>query len=294
MTISKMMWVCSVVFCAFIASCGCTDHVDFIDEGKRLDVVESGKTENPNSFDKAAGTLRLVQYNVGVFSKQMANSTAMIAAMMDELKADVISVNETDSCNTRHNAYQVKLFAEALGKQWKFRYGSTMKYRGGSYGNGVVTKDDITDSYNIALPYIEGVTEPRAAIVVETAGYVFVSTHLDHTNTETCLEEASRLSEALVERYGDSDKPVFVAGDFNSVPSSSILARFKENFTILSTTLNTSNAINPSKCIDYIIKLNNKASVTVKKTDVPLIFKTGDVKTASDHLPVYVDVIIKK
>ena len=52
-------------------------------------------------------TLKIVHYNVGVFSKEIENSIPMIAGMMKELDADVISLNELDSCNLRHDTYQL-------------------------------------------------------------------------------------------------------------------------------------------------------------------------------------------
>ena len=59
-------------------------------------------------------TLKIVHYNVGVFSKEIENSIPMIAGMMKELDADVISLNELDSCNLRHDTYQLRDFAAHL------------------------------------------------------------------------------------------------------------------------------------------------------------------------------------
>ena len=47
------------------------------------------------------------------------------------------------------------------------------------------------------------------------------------------------------------------------------------------------------KCIDFIFALNNKAKYEVLGSDVPMVFKYGDVSKASDHLPIYVDVRLK-
>lgn len=54
---------------------------------------------------KSQKALRVVQYDVGAFSKEIENSIPMISDMMKELGADVISLNELDSCNRRHENY---------------------------------------------------------------------------------------------------------------------------------------------------------------------------------------------
>lgn len=54
---------------------------------------------------KSQKALRVVQYNVGAFAKEIENSIPMISDMMKELGADVISLNELDSCNRRHENY---------------------------------------------------------------------------------------------------------------------------------------------------------------------------------------------
>ena len=46
----------------------------------------------------------------------------------------------------------------------------------------------------------------------------------------------------------------------------------------------------PRACIDFILALRNKAKFKFVGSDVPTVFKNGDVTIASDHLPVYVDV----
>ena len=63
------------------------------------------------AYPKKKGSLRIVQYNIGAFSKEIENSIPMVAAMMKELHADAISLNELDSCNARHTNNQVADFA---------------------------------------------------------------------------------------------------------------------------------------------------------------------------------------
>lgn len=250
-----------------------------------------GKTARPATsevYKKADGVTRLVQYNVGAFSKEIENSIPMIAAMMKELGADAVSVNELDSCNARHSNHQLADFAEALGG-WNFRYSRAMPYRGGAYGIGIAVPEDVLDSFTISLPQGEG-SEPRTCCVVETKDYVFASTHLDYRSEPAMLEQARVINATLKEKYGSVKKPVFLCGDMNSTPESAVLAELAKEWDVLSSAEPTIPADNPASCIDFILALRNGVKCTVVATAVPTVFKDGDVTVASDHLPVFVDV----
>lgn len=253
-----------------------------------------GKQVRPSyseTYTKDAGVTRLVQYNVGAFSKEIDNSIPMIAAMMKEIGADVVSVNELDSCNTRHTNYQLADFADEMGG-WNYRFSRAMPYRGGAYGIGVTVPDEILDSFTINLPKGDG-SEPRACCVVETKEYVFASTHLDYRSEPAMLEQAALINRVMKEKYGSAGKPVFLSGDMNSTPESAVLAELSKEWDVLSCANPTISAKNPRKCIDFILALKNGARYKVKGSEVMTEFKNGDVTVASDHLPVYVDVLLK-
>ena len=250
-----------------------------------------GKQTRPSyseAYKKEAGVIRLVQYNVGAFSKETDNSIPMIAAMMKEVGADVVSVNELDSCNTRHSNDQLADFAKEMGG-WNYRFSRAMPYRGGAYGIGVAVPDEILDSFTINLLQGDG-SEPRACCVVETKEYVFASTHLDYRSEPAMLEQAALINSVMKEKYGSAGKPVFLSGDLNSTPESAVLAELSKEWDVLSCTNPTISAKNPRKCIDFILALKNGAKYNVKGSEVMTEFKDGDVVVASDHLPVFVDV----
>ena len=243
--------------------------------------------------------VRLMTYNVGAFSKELDDSAPMIARMIMELDAEIVAINELDSCNQRHDINQVQHLADELNavaagakpkEIWHGRFGRAMAYVGGAYGCGVVTKARIVDGFHIPLPKSDG-DEPRVCVVVETRDYVFASCHLDYKGDESRLEQARVLTEALQARYGKSRKPVFLAGDFNDEPGSAVIRQMSRDWTLLSPLEYTSSARHPEACIDYIWVLHNGAAVAVTGGAVPTAFVTGDVTIASDHLPVYVDVI---
>ena len=242
--------------------------------------------------DKASRALRIVAYNVGVFSKYTGDSTPDIADMMIELGADAIAVCEQDSCNRRHNTFQTQDFAEQLGPEWDYRFGSAMQWNGGSYGTGAVTSRKIIRSSVISIPKGNGY-EPRVCVAAETADYVIAAVHLDHSNEDVRMEQASLLTDELVRLYGRSRKPVFLCGDLNATPDSPTLRQLSEDWTVLSEPALTYPSQNPEICIDYILVLKNRARYRLLKTAVCTEFESADVSQASDHLPVFADVMIR-
>jgi len=259
------------------ALCSCSETVE--------------RSSSSEVYPKGKGVTRIVQYNVGVFSKEIENSIPMVAAMMKEIGADALSLNELDSCNTRHTYYQLRDFAEAMGG-WNYKYSRAMPYKEGSYGVGIAVPEEILDHFTVALPKGNG-SEPRACCVVETKGYVLASTHLDYMDPPSALVQAQTINDALVSKYSSSGKPVFLAGDMNSTPFSDVLTELKKEWDVISCEKNTISPKNPRVCIDFILALRNGAKYKVVGTDVPLEFKEGDVTIASDHMPVFVDVKLK-
>lgn len=246
---------------------------------------------------KTDGVRRIAAYNVGVFSKYSDDSMRDVVGMIRELDVDALAVCELDSCNLRHGTFQLKDFAEIVSEgespAWDYRYASAMQWNGGSYGIGVLARTAILDRFDIRLPKGEG-HEPRMCLVVETSGYVMAAVHLDHKNEEVRMEQAKVLTEVLVNRYGRSRKPVFLCGDFNARPDSPTLRQLSEDWTVLSEEAFTYPSGNPRMCIDYIMALNNRARYEVLDTGVCTELESADVRKASDHLPVYVDVKIRR
>ena len=243
--------------------------------------------------------VRLMSYNVGAFGKELEDSAPMIARMILELGAETVSLNELDSCNRRHDIDQAQHLADELNSvpasrarksRWQGHFGRAMAYAGGAYGCGIVSRARILDRFHIALPKGAG-SEPRVCVVIETPRYVYASCHLDHVGEAARLEQARVLTRELQQRYGKSRKPVFLAGDFNDTPESALLRQLSRDWTLLSPLEMSYSAKDPHVCIDYVFVLHNGASVAVVGGAVPTDFATGDVQVASDHLPVYVDVV---
>ena len=109
-------------------------------------------------YPKADGTTRLVTYNVGVFTKYVSDgSYQMIADMMTEGKADLVGISELDSCTVRTGrVFQLKKFAELMGKEWSYEYSRAMAYQGGAYGDGIASREKPVRTFAAPLPKGDG------------------------------------------------------------------------------------------------------------------------------------------
>ena len=238
-----------------------------------------------------AKSLKIMTYNVGVFSKYSEDCTQDVARLISALGADVVALNELDSCNRRHNVYQVKTLAEELGG-WNYSFASAFPFAGGAYGNGIVTNDTIVSTHIVPLPKYEG-AEQRSMDVIETLDYVVASTHLDHKSSDARLKQVEYISEWFAQRYSDSRKPVFLCGDMNDIPESETIQHLIEDWTLMSVIESTYPSANAQKCIDYIFSLSNSVDVEVVSSNVICDLKGFDIELLSDHLPVIVEVICK-
>ena len=82
---------------------------------------------------KTQRSLTLMTYNVGAFSKYEDNTTSGVAQLILNNGASLVALNELDSCNGRHSAYQVKDLAQALGPDWAYHFARAVYIDYGSY-----------------------------------------------------------------------------------------------------------------------------------------------------------------
>ena len=191
------------------------------------------KPENPEEpvrdyYPKTDGATRLVTYNVGVFTKYVSDgSYQMIADMMTEGKADLVGISELDSCTVRTGrVFQLKKFAELMGKEWSYEYSRAMAYQGGAYGDGIASREKPVRAFAAPLPKGDG-AEPRVMVVVEFEKYVFATTHLDHVSSLAQAGQVDEINKVIEREFGGSKKPVFLGGDFNARPDSPTISKLK-------------------------------------------------------------------
>lgn len=264
--------------CLTAGQVSCRKHIEFIDADHPLH--SSSATEQ--MYQKQQGAIRFVQYNVGAFYKFMEDSSPLVASVLKDLDADVVGLNELDCLNKRHNVYQMQVFAEQrMGPEWEWHYQPAMEYKGGTYGNGVMTRlGPVTGRWGDYLPVDPG-SEPRAFCVIETAGFVAVSAHIDNSTAQSAVLAVAGLNEAITARYGTSDKLVVLMSDTNTRKGTDAMNEMLKCWTIAGT----------DNRFDYVLVLNNRAKYRVVSSAVISRSNAGDVSTASDHYPVYADII---
>lgn len=227
---------------------------------------------------KESNSLRIMSYNVrNCKGMDTVTDYQRVADIINRVNPDVVAVQELDSLTTRsQGVFVLKELAERTLKHWT--YGPAIDYQGGKYGVGVLSKEKPLGYKMIPLP---GREESRMLLVVEFEKYVFACSHFSLT------KEDQELSVPIIsDAIKGIQKPLFLAGDMNSVYDSPTQVKLREKFKTLNNYKdNTIPVINPDRCIDYIYGYENGNSYSVLKRQV--LFEE---QVASDHLPLFVDV----
>ncbi len=245
---------------------------------------------------KPKGAFRIMTYNVGAihkfvnenFSKE--DNVKLLAEIIKESQSDAVAIQELDSCNTRNNYFQLKALAEACGNDWSYYYGPAINYKGGKYGTGVMAKGEKPiKTLHIPIPVKEG-SEARVLTIAEFKNYVLACTHLNSKQPA----QVEALSAEIKKLYGDSSKPVFLGGDMNANIGDETMNTFNKYWRVISQSESGSTVVTVTKpCIDFILQFNNKVkAVEVLGSKVIKQANAGDMKIASDHYAVYVDVVL--
>jgi endonuclease/exonuclease/phosphatase family metal-dependent hydrolase len=132
-----------------------------------------------------------------------------------------------------------------------------MKFDGGEYGEGVLSKYSFLQTRNVTLPYSQG-NEPRAALEITSVlssgdTISFVGTHLDHLkDAKDRVAQVKKINEVFsLNKY-----PTILAGDLNDVPRSEAIMELEK---IWNSSYDKSNpeatfpSDKPSVKIDYVL-----------------------------------------
>lgn len=227
--------------------------------------------------------LKILTYNVrnGRGMDDVTNYDR-VADVINRIDADAVAIQELDSATERSNG--VVVLDELAGRTGMYAsYNKSIDYKGGAYGVGILTKEKPLRKEAIPLP---GSEEQRSLLLVELQDYIICSTHWS-LNQSDRVASVDVINSWLKEH---TSKPLILAGDLNAVPASEEIQRLSEAWTILNDiTQPTIPVNNPNRCIDYLLFKNNP------QFEVNLHESTVESEPmASDHLPVWVSITIKK
>ncbi len=233
--------------------------------------------------------IRIMTYNIhhceGVDDKLDLERIATIISKHD---CDLVALQEVDRNTTRsHHIDQLAELGKRTGMQSYF--GKAIDYGGGEYGLGILSKLPVTVSKTMKLPSASK-REQRIALEVfvkpkSGPGFVFVSTHLDHSSGDN--DRAAQNME-LAKLFGGGPSQAILAGDFNSAHDKQELEPILKKWVDadskrMSPTIPVSK---PTRKIDYIF-LQKDCPWTVESAQVL------DEPTASDHLPLLATIRFK-
>ena len=223
--------------------------------------------------------LTILTYNVhlcvGVDNK---TDYQRVSDIITRINPQVVALQELDSATQRSNGSST-LNELATRTNMYPVFGPYFEYEGGKYGIGILSKEKPIKWESIPIP---GRIENRL-LIVELEDYIICCTHFSG------IQVAKLKSvEILNGLFKECLKPVFFAGDLNSVPGSEVINSINTRWIMLNNpSVPTYPSYNPQKCIDYIFAL--KDSLHTFRINQNIVEKE---QVASDHSPVWVEVII--
>ena len=230
----------------------------------------------PHQYD----TIRVMSYNQHYgFGLDNRINYARFAGVINECRPDFVAVQELDSMATRSGkVYQLGRLASLTGMVGT--YCATIDFQGGKYGIGILSRKEPLSVTSISLPTTG---EARRMLVAEFDNCIFCCTHFP-LNASERLSAANEITNFI--KNLETDKPVFVGGDFNAEPKENTVTRLKQNFEMLTDeNVYTFPANAPNITIDYLYMYKNAGAG--KKAGCGVIAES----VASDHRPVWADVI---
>ena len=154
------------------------------------------------------------------------------------------------------------------------------------YGTAILSVTPILDWDNTFLPRYEGHEQRgllRARVVVRGVPVQVYNTHLQHNDAAERLEQA----EAIKQLIGTPNESVVLVGDLNAVPTAPEITTLLDGLVDAWEQAGIGDGYtipveDPNRRIDYVL------------TSDDVIARTAAVVTtdASDHLPVYADVLL--
>lgn len=219
--------------------------------------------------------LRVLTYNVhhcqGTDGKFDYNR---IAGIINRLEPDIAALQEIDvKTNRASGVDQAAVLAELTDLNYTF--GRAIDFDSGQYGLAILSRFEIADVTNTALPTGPG-SEPRIALAAHIrpdAGpreLILIDTHLCHRNEQVRTAQTTRLNELI---DSESNIPAILAGDLNARPKSAPMNVLLESDWL--------DVVAPRSRIDYVLVRRKDPWEIVEVTIL-------DEPVASDHDPVLV------
>ncbi len=233
-------------------------------------------------------TLRILAYNIR-HGRGMDDKIDIerIANVISKTNADLVALQEVDkNCNRSGNQDIAALLGEMLGMEHRFE--KLMDYDGGDYGLAILSRFPVLDSKRHEFPDTAKSLFAMEVMVIPE-GYSepvsFLSIHNDWRDEGLRVRQVEALLSGLKERTG----PVILSGDFNTLPDGASLALLLEaGWKMLEKEGDkvTFPADVPDREIDFFFILNFP--------DITTHHVVIEEKVASDHRPIYAEIVLNE
>ncbi|MGD8336773.1 MAG: endonuclease/exonuclease/phosphatase family protein [Desulfobacterales bacterium] len=243
--------------------------------------------------------MRIMTYNIhGCVGADRVVNPGKIAAIIADLDVDIVALQEVDAGHpTREYRNQAQMIAGVLGLEHIYFPVEQEGLR--RFGLAVLSRFPVVGFDQRRLPNVYPMLNPRrrgalCATLETPAGPVYlINTHLSLFRLERRLQLNALMA-------GDdftampANEPLVFCGDFNSGPSSETYKQLSRLLTDVQAASHsgsieaTFHAKSPFFRIDHIFVSSH---FTPLKTEVR---KTVDTAAASDHLPLVVELALKK
>jgi endonuclease/exonuclease/phosphatase family metal-dependent hydrolase len=245
----------------------------------------------PSVFAQPSTTLRVMSYNIhhgeGLDKKI---DLERIAKLIIDAKADLVALQEVDRGVARSNLLDIPVeLAKLTGLKPYFE--KNIPYKGGEYGNAILTRFPIKSAKNTHYKMLRtGEQRGVLQLMLDVHGrdVLFLNTHIDYRpdDAERILnvEEMKQIVAAAGPRT-----PVILCGDFNSTPDSRTYGNVKAFLADTWERVGKGDGLSfpastPVKRIDYIW--------ITPETIAPMKMEVLRSE-ASDHLPVVAELRLK-
>lgn len=240
------------------------------------------------AFSQSSARIDVMTFNIR-FGE--LSTLEQLASYIKKENPDIVALQECDWKTFRFKVPQQarKAFINELAYHSGYfgLFGKSIKYGGGYYGVGILSKYPIIKSERILLPHFPP-REQRVMLLAEIempnkSVVTFISTHLDST-TDTIRQ---RQIAFINERIKQIETPVIIAGDFNSSPDSKEIEEGFSNWFNATNNDYTYSTQEPKAKIDYIFCYPANR----------FVLKSTQVHTdclLSDHFPVTSKIKLKK
>ena len=216
-------------------------------------------------------------------------SLEQIGLLIKQYQPDFVALQEVDqnthraNCPHQNDRDFINELAYYSGMQGLF--GPTIKFSGGHYGIGLLTRHQFVEVQNIKLPHPVARMEQRGLlqgtfILPDGDTIMFACTHLE------AFDSVSRAAQAqfILDRFADAAYPVILAGDLNASPDDAVIRLLTSQWHDCTVDDFTFSVNNPHEKIDYILARPMPAWRTIESQVIPV--------KMSDHYPVIATLVI--